>query len=212
MFTGIIQDLGRLESLRHSGSNADLVISSAKLADDVAVGDSVAVNGVCLTATSESKADSITLTAVAETLSRTTLGELRNGRMVNLELAMRAGDRLGGHMVQGHVDTTGELLSVKLAEGSWLLSFSYPREYASLLIEKGSIAIDGISLTAYNRTNERFTVSVVPHTWQNTTLGQLQPGSKVNLEFDLIGKYILNFQQSAADQGLTMARLRDAGF
>ncbi|MFH2056335.1 MAG: riboflavin synthase [bacterium] len=212
MFTGIIQDLGTIEAVTRSAGNADFRISTPKLAGEVAVGDSVAVNGVCLTSASESKAGEITLTAVAETLSRTTLSELKAGVRVNLELATRAGDRLGGHLVQGHVDTTGKLLTVTQAEGSWLLTFSYPRAYAQLLIEKGSIAVDGISLTAYNRSSDRFTVSVVPHTWQSTNLARLRPGAEVNLEFDLIGKYILNFQQSAGDQGLTMAKLRDAGF
>jgi len=212
MFTGIIEDLGTLESVRRQSDNADLVISTSKLASQVASGDSVAVNGVCLTATADGKAGHVSLTAVAETLSRTTLGTLRPGDRVNLELAMLAGDRLGGHMVQGHVDTTGNLLAVESAQGSWLLTFSYPRDYAQLLIEKGSIAIDGMSLTAYDRTNDSFKVSIVPHTWESTNLSHLRSGDAVNLEFDLIGKYILNFHRAASESGLTMEKLREAGF
>ena len=114
--------------------------------------------------------------------------------------------------MQGHVDAIGKMLSATEAEGSWLVSFSYPRSYSKLLIEKGSIAIDGISLTAFNRKSEQFTVSVVPHTWKNTTLSKRRPGDSVNLEFDLLGKYVLNSQQADSNDALTIAKMRDAGF
>ncbi len=190
MFTGIIQDIGTLRELEQTGDNRRLTIAT-KLANEIAIGDSVAISGVCLTAESISKTrDDFVATAVAETLAKSKLGGLTMGDGVNLELALRPHDRLGGHFVQGHVDAIGRCENVAPATGSWILTFSHPREYAELIVEKGSIAIDGVSLTAYDIAKERFKVSIIPHTWSATTLGKLRAGSLVNLEFDILGKYV----------------------
>jgi riboflavin synthase len=213
MFTGLIQDVGVLEAVTAAGANLSLTITSDKLAAQIAVGDSVAVSGACLTASAvNGTAHSFGVTAVAETLRKTRLALLRRGSRVNLELSLRPTDRLGGHLVQGHVDATGVCTEIRQADGSWILSFSYPEQFAELMIEKGSIAVDGVSLTAYDCSRDRFRVSVVPHTWESTTLGQLQPGELVNLEFDMIGKYVLNFRQPHGRTGLTVERLADLGY
>lgn len=190
MFTGLVQDIGALQKVQRAGDNRRLTIAT-KLAGEIAVGDSVAISGVCLTAESISRVShQFTATAVAETLAKSKLGSLKSGDSVNLELALRPSDRLGGHFVQGHVDAIGRCESIAPAAGSWILTFSYPREHAALVVEKGSIAIDGVSLTAYDIAAERFKVSIIPQTWTATTLGQLRPGSSVNLEFDILGKYV----------------------
>jgi riboflavin synthase len=213
MFTGIIQDIGVVKSHRREGGNINLEISSHKLVAGIAVGDSVSISGVCLTATDRRTSErDFAVTAVAESIKRTTLATLRIGDSVNLELALRAGDRLGGHYVQGHIDTTGKLLGVRQTEGSWLMTFTYPEDFAQLLIEKGSIAIDGVSLTAFECDNNQFSVSTIPQTWKSTTLSRLQPGDRVNLEFDLIGKYVLNYRKRPDAGELSLDKLRDSGY
>jgi len=213
MFTGIIQDIGTIERIQPQGDNVNLVIKTAKLIDDIKIGDSVSVSGVCLTATKITpRARQFEVAAVAETLRRTTLIERHQGSRVNLELALRPSDRLGGHFVQGHIDAVGRLESVNEQGGSWLMRYSYPAEFSNLLIEKGSIAIDGVSLTAYDKSKSHFTVSVVPHTWDATTFSTLKAGESVNLEFDLIGKYILNRITSSAQEGLTIEKMIELGF
>jgi riboflavin synthase len=213
MFTGLIQDVGEIVSVTGSGSNIDFGIASQKLAPQIGIGDSVAISGACLTATTvDTRAGRFQATAVAETIARTKLGQLTSGDRVNLELSLRPTDRLGGHFVQGHVDATGVCLGVVRATGSWIVTLSYPNEFSDLLIEKGSIAVDGISLTAFNRSNDRFQVSVIPHTWENTSLSGLKTGELVNLEFDLIGKYILNYAKPSGREGLTIEKLIDSGF
>lgn len=213
MFTGLIQDIGTVAALARKGQNVNLIIESDKLAPEIGIGDSVAISGVCLTATAiEPEAGRFHVTAVSETILRTRLRSLKQGDKVNLELSLRPSDRLGGHFVQGHVDIIGKCIAVEPAEGSWVLTFSYPSEYAELLTEKGSIAIDGVSLTAYERSDRTFRVSVVPHTWAATTLSTLKPGDPVNLEFDLIGKYILNYKEQSGKKGLTMDKLIELGY
>lgn len=213
MFTGLIKDVGVIASVIRTGSNVDFAITSSKLASEIGIGDSVAISGACLTATMvDTRSGRFKVTAVAETIARTKLSRLTKGDRVNLELSLRPTDRLGGHFVQGHVDGTGTCLGVERATGSWILTVSYPGEFADLLIEKGSVAIDGISLTAINRSGDRFQVSVIPHTWENTTLGDLKAGDSVNLEFDLIGKYILNYTKPSRREGLTIEKLIDLGF
>ncbi len=213
MFTGLIQDVGVVASVTGSGSNVDFTIVSSRLAPEIAIGDSVAISGACLTATTvDARSGRFQVTAVAETVARTRLSKLAQGDRVNLELSLRPADRLGGHFVQGHVDGTGTCLGIERTTGSWILTVSYPSEFADLLIEKGSIAVDGISLTAFNCSDDRFQVSVIPHTWENTTLGDLKAGDPVNLEFDLIGKYILNYTKPSRREGLTIEKLVDLGF
>lgn len=189
MFTGIIESLGQVKSIQQEGSNIDFWITSA-ITPELKIDQSVAHNGVCLTVV-EIKGDTYRVTAVAETLAKTNLGDLREGDAVNIERALRVGDRLDGHFVQGHVDATGVCEAVQELEGSWLYKFSFPTEHAALMIEKGSVCINGVSLTAFDVGNNTFTVTIIPYTHEHTTFQYLQEGSIVNLEFDVLGKYLL---------------------
>ncbi|MBW7912688.1 MAG: riboflavin synthase [Taibaiella sp.] len=196
MFTGIITHLAKVTELTSAGGNLDIWLKGS-FAPQLKIDQSVAHNGVCLTVV-EIRDDSYRVTAVAETLKKTNLGQLQNGDMVNIELALRAGDRLDGHFVQGHVDTTGTCLDVHEADGSWLFTFEFPASFAPLIIEKGSICINGVSLTAFGVTRTTFTVTIIPYTYQHTTFQQLKKGDTVNLEFDVLGKYMLRKQELEA--------------
>ncbi len=211
MFTGLIQDIGSVTGARRSGGNLELVIKTA-LATQVAVGDSIAINGVCLTATGiDNRSSEFSAQAVIETLSRTTLAALRRGDQVNLELALRANDRLGGHFVQGHVDAVGRCRSVANGTGSWIVEIEVPKELSPLVVNKGSVAVDGVSLTAYDVTSSSFRVSIIPHTWKETTLKRLKAGTVVNLEFDLLGKYVERLLSERAGS-LTLDGMRKLGY
>ena len=188
MFTGLIADVGTVTSREHSPEGARLHIGT-RLADELQAGDSIAVGGVCLTAT-EVGEGGFAAEAMAETLARSSLGDLREGARVNLELPLRASDRLGGHVVQGHVDGVGRLESVR-PDGDWVLyRFRGPRVLAPYLVEKGSIAVDGVSLTVFACREAGFAVALIPHTLAQTTLGERQPGDRVNLEADVLLKHI----------------------
>jgi len=188
MFTGIIESVGRVESVRQQGSNLSFRISSP-ISHELKVDQSVSHNGVCLTV--ESTGDGYhEVTAIEETLRKTNLAHWQTGSLVNLERCLPLNGRLDGHFVQGHVDTTGNCQSRKELDGSWEFQFSFSEEFAHLVIEKGSICINGISLTCFNVTRNELSVAIIPYTWQQTMLHTLQPGDQVNLEFDLIGKYI----------------------
>jgi riboflavin synthase alpha subunit len=189
VFTGIVRELGRVASVEERGGGLALEIEAPETAPALSPGDSLAVDGVCLTA--EAVADGrVTLHAVPETLSRTTLGRLREGDRVNLEPALRAGEPLGGHHVQGHVDAVGRIQSVE-AEGEGLRVFvAAPPEILRYLVEKGSVAVDGVSLTVAELAEDAFAVALVPHTLEQTTLSELMPGREVNLEVDVLAKYV----------------------
>ena len=188
MFTGLIADLGRVRAYEADEQGARLRIDTA-LAGEIADGDSVAVGGVCLTATTVT-AEGFEAEAMHETLQRTALGRLREGDAVNLELALRAGDRLGGHVVQGHVDGTGSVTDVTEDGFSRVVSIAADPALLRYLVEKGSVAVDGVSLTV-SRVGERdFAVSLIPETLQRTTLGALGPGAMVNLEVDVLAKHV----------------------
>ncbi|MCX6346050.1 MAG: riboflavin synthase [Armatimonadetes bacterium] len=211
MFTGLIEEIGTVKKLA-VGTVARLVVASDKVIHDVALGDSVAVNGVCLTVTSIGSGE-ISFDAVPETLSRSALKDLRVGGKVNLEGSLRAGEMIGGHFVQGHIDGVGVLKSVKSLSDSAIFEFSAPAEVLHYIVEKGSIAIDGISLTVVSVGDSGFTIAVIPHTLSVTTLGLRRPGDKVNLETDIIGKYVEKFLAGKRGQsGVTENLLRDAGF
>lgn len=190
MFTGIVQALGEVR-VRDVGEGG-LTVYAPSLVRDLPVGGSVAVNGVCLTAvTVDPRAGTFTADLSPETLRRTTLGELTEGDRVNLELPLRVGDPLGGHLLQGHVDTVGEVLAVEpQPDGSYLFTFRVDPEYDPWIVEKGSIAVDGISLTPFGVEGGRFQVAVIPHTYRRTTLQARGPGARVNVEFDILAKYV----------------------
>lgn len=188
MFTGLVQDLGTLEAVERNGDGAQLRISAA-IADQLRPGDSVAVNGVCLTATSADERG-FAADAMNETLARSTLGTLEQGARVNLELPLRATDRLGGHVVQGHVDAVGEVSAVEDEGIARRVTVDAPPALLRYVVEKGSIALDGVSLTIAELSDRSFTVSLIPETLERTNLGDAAPGRKLNLEVDVLAKYV----------------------
>ena len=189
MFTGIIEELGKVRSIEQRGENARIVIEAHLVLGDTSHGDSIAVNGVCLTAL-DIKADSFAADVSRETLDRSTLGTLRPGTVVNLERAVTPTTRLGGHIVQGHVDGRGTFVSVADHGESWTIRIAYPKELARYLVYKGSVAVEGISLTIAGLTDEYFEVAIIPKTWEVTNLSRLRPGDDVNIEVDIMGKYV----------------------
>lgn len=189
MFTGIIESTGKLTEVTDLGGGIQFTIASS-LSDELNVDDSISVNGVCLTVVQKTS-DTFTVQLVEETLRKTSLGQLDTGSLVNLERAMILGARLDGHIVQGHVDTTGQVLSMVEEATGWLIDIGYPPEYSDYIIGRGSIAIDGISLTVARDMERAFTVAIIPYTREHTNLKFAVVGSIVNLEFDMIGKYVL---------------------
>lgn len=213
MFTGLIEELGSLLALTPESTGSRLAVQARAVLEDCSVGDSIAVNGCCLTVV-ELGAGAFMAHAGTETLERTTLGRWRSGRRVNLERALRATSRLGGHFVQGHVDAVGEVLAVHPEGQTTRWRFSLPRSLAPLVVEKGSIAVDGISLTVSAVGEEVFEVAVIPHTLAHTNLGNLRPGEGVNLEADILAKYVCRMVSGtrAAPSGVTEEFLREQGF
>ena len=189
MFTGIIEELGRVRAVEPRGEDARIVIEAKSVTKGAIEGESIAVNGVCLTAL-ELKPDSFVADCSKETLERSTLGRLKPGAPVNLERAVTPSTRLGGHIVQGHVDARGEFLSVIEHGGSWTVRIGYPPELARYFVFKGSVAVEGISLTIALLTDDYFEIAIIPKTWEVTNFSQLQPGDEVNLEVDVIAKYV----------------------
>jgi riboflavin synthase len=188
MFTGIIETLGTVTNIKREQENVHLTIKSS-ITNELKVDQSVAHNGVCLTVVNINK-DEYTVTAIKETLDKTNIGQLKTKAFVNLERAMKLGDRLDGHIVQGHVDETGTCVDIKDENGSTVYTFEYNSDKKNITIEKGSITINGVSLTVVNSTKNGFSVAIIPYTWENTTFKTLQVNDKVNLEFDVIGKYV----------------------
>ena len=191
MFTGIVTHLGRVAEARDGGDARDLVVATdPSFLDGLELGASVAHSGVCLTVV-EKGGDRFRVQASPETLARTTLGRWREGDRVNLERSLRLGDELGGHLVFGHVDGVGEVAGVERAgEGGWRLEVAMPGDLAPLLAVKGSVAVDGVSLTVNEAGSERFACMLIPHTWDHTALGLLRPGDPVNLEADMLARYV----------------------
>ena len=190
MFTGIVEDTGVVKSVDKKDRESTFTISVGKMSlGEAALGDSIAVNGACLTVTTLGGSE-FTVDASDETLSRTTLGALAPGSKVNLERALRSGDRLGGHIVNGHVDGVGEVVSKTKSGGSFIFRFSLPEGLAKYVVEKGSVAVDGVSLTVNSAEGNEFTVNIIPFTLAETTFGGLGPGGRVNIECDIIAKYV----------------------
>ncbi len=189
MFTGIVEERGEVISVLHQGDSARMIIRAEVALEGAKLGDSISVNGVCLTV-AELEGDCFTADVMAETLTRTSLGAASIGSAVNLERAMPAAGRLGGHLVQGHVDATGRILEISPAEHWTVVRVSLPEQLARYVAEKGSITVDGVSLTVVNVDEESFAVSLIPTTLRETTLGERQIGDPVNLEIDIIAKYV----------------------
>ena len=192
MFTGLVKEIGTVKTVTQNTEGKEFIIHAPKLISEIQIDDSVATNGVCLTAT-EVKGENFKVQAVHMTLEKTNIGELRPGSKVNLELALRPMDRLGGHIVQGHVGGIGSLKKVVKRGKNYELTISFPNELRKYFIEEGSIAIDGISLTIARLSQQELTVSIIPHTWENTTLSQKNIGESINLEVDMMAKYLENF-------------------
>lgn len=188
MFTGIIESRGVVKSINSNKSNIDLIIIS-DLVDELKVDQSISHNGVCLTVVNIDK-NAYTVTAIKETLEKTNLGELRLGDQINLERCLRVGDRLDGHFVQGHVDQIATCTNVVNENGSWVFTFEYSPLNNNITIEKGSITVNGVSLTVINSKESKFSVAIIPYTFANTNFNTFKPGTLVNLEFDVFGKYI----------------------
>jgi riboflavin synthase len=189
MFTGIIEEIGKIRSIVEFGDGLEFEIEARKVLSDIDVDNSICVNGVCLTVVRRKK-NYFTIQAVKETLSKTNLGLLQKGSPVNLERSVKLQDRLGGHLVQGHIDVTGKVEKVETLQTSWMYTISIPKKYRKYLITVGSVAVDGTSLTVARLGRDRFTVAIIPYTFENTVFQQYKKGTKVNLEFDIIGKYL----------------------
>ena len=210
MFTGLIEEMGTVKSLAR-GTVGRLVVASEKIAVGVAIGDSVSINGACLTVTSINGRE-LAFDAVPETFSRTTLGDLRPGDSVNLESSLKAGGAIGGHFVLGHVDGVGVIESSRSLGESRVIRLSAPGEVLRYVVEKGSIAVDGISLTVASCDRSGITIAVIPHTLEETTLQAKRAGDRVNLEADILGKYVEKLLGRLGPGQVTEETLRDAGF
>lgn len=193
MFTGIIENLGVITLLKADRENLHISVKSS-FTHELKIDQSVAHNGVCLTVVSIEN-DTYTVTAIKETLDKTTIGSLKHHDVVNLERAMKLGDRLDGHIVQGHVDQVGVCKKKYEEDGSWIFTFSYDDTLGNITIEKGSITVNGISLTVVNSKRNEFSVAIIPYTYENTNLKHINNGDYINLEFDVIGKYVARLQQ-----------------
>ena len=216
MFTGIIEEVGVVKSIRMGAQSAVITIQAEKVMEDIHVGDSIATNGVCLTVTSFDK-NSYSVDVMHETLRRTNLGTLKSGSRVNLERAMAADGRFGGHIVAGHVDDPGTITSMEKDDNAIWITIRTTPAVLKYIVEKGSIAIDGISLPVARVDDKSFAVSVIPHTGANTTLLEKKPGDTVNLETDMVGKYVeklLRYEESEEkpQSGITMDFLKSHGF
>ncbi len=194
MFTGIIETKGTITAIEKEGGNLTLTLQSA-FTNELKIDQSVAHNGICLTVTAI-RGEEYKVTAIKETIDKTTIGEWLCGDRVNLERGMRLGDRLDGHIVQGHVDQTGFCIDKHEANGSWIFSFEYDDSMGNITIEKGSITVNGVSLTVVNSKNNGFSVAIIPYTFEHTTFGSIEKGTRVNLEFDVIGKYVSRLHQT----------------
>lgn len=188
MFTGIIEEIGKVKNLEKSGDNLHLTVE-AKMASELKIDQSVAHNGVCLTVVSIDE-NTYTVTAIKETLEKTSLESIKIEDHINLERGMKLGDRLDGHIVQGHVDQVARCSGIFKEEGSWVFSFEYDPSKGNITIEKGSITVNGVSLTVVDSKLNEFNVAIIPYTFENTIFKYLKEGDQVNLEFDVIGKYV----------------------
>ena len=216
MFTGIVEEVGALRRITHIANGARLTVAAHIVTQDAKLGDSIAVNGVCLTVV-EKSADTFAADLSAETLKRTSLRQAVVGTRVNLERALLPTTRLGGHIMQGHVDGTGHLIHAQAIGEGWTVRIGFPAELARYLVEKGSIAVDGISLTIAALGESWFEIAVIPHTWQMTNLSSLTSGAAVNLEVDIIAKYVENLlrpemMQAPQTSALTLEKLSELGY
>jgi riboflavin synthase len=217
MFTGIVEAVGKVMTIERGGQSARLTIAAGRVSEDVAIGDSVAVSGACLTVV-EVRPPSLTFEALYETLRRTGLGQLQVGDTVNLERSLPVTGRFGGHIVQGHVDGTGRIASIRPIGDGWQVFVDVAPELMRTIVTKGSVTVDGISLTVAEAADRTFSIQVIPHTWDNTTLNERRAGDSVNIETDILGKYVEKLLGGAvpggqrAPDGVSMDLLARAGY
>lgn len=210
MFTGLIQDIGKIEKIESNAEGKKITVSS-KLCSQIKIDDSVAINGVCQTAIDVND-KTFSVQAVHVSLSKTSLGELKAGAHVNLELALRPIDRLGGHFVQGHVNGVGKVVRIENKGSNYLVWFSVPKEIQKYIILEGSITLNGISLTIADISDGQYQVSIIPHTWNQTTFSSLKVGSTLNIEVDVLAKYVESFLKTAQSSKVNMEWLKEKGF
>jgi len=213
VFTGLVEEIGQVRRVARQGDFQRMEVSAQKVLESIAIGDSVNIDGACQTVVAFD-AHSFSVETVAETLARTTLGQFQSGRNVNLERALRLGDRLGGHIVQGHVDDVGHIATIKQDQGEWRIRIAAPEQLRSYIATKGSITVDGTSLTVAEVDAGGFTIAVIPHTFDNTVLSQRRAGDEVNLEVDVIARYLERLLNtgSAPRAGLSFDELREMGY
>lgn len=214
MFTGIIEETGKIESIRRHSLSASLTVSCRRIMEDIHIGDSIAVNGICLTVTSFSGTE-FTVDVMPETIDKTSLKQLRNGSVVNLERAMAANGRFGGHIVSGHIDGTGTVLKIQENEIAVIFTIGASRELLDGIVPKGSVALDGISLTVVEVTDTAFSISLIPHTRTVTNMREKGVGDPINIETDVIGKYVKKYITEPAERAsdtITMDFLAEKGF
>jgi len=215
MFTGLIEEVGQVAAIVLGNDAGRIMVAAARASSELKLGDSVAVSGVCLTAVKIAAGKSFSADLSPETLARTSLACISKGALVNVELPMKAGSRLGGHIVQGHVDGTGKLLSLEQLKNSddYWLQISIPRELTRYVVEKGSITVEGISLTVAKVQETEVSIAIIPHTYQATNLHSLQPGAPLNVEVDVLAKYAEKMAlERPGSSSITMERLMDEGF
>ena len=191
MFTGLVEEVGEIESIISLGGGKKLKVKAKNILNDVKIDDSIAINGCCQTVIAFNS-NSFEVIAIEETLKKTTHGNFKKGTKVNLERALAAGTRMGGHYVQGHIDCVGSVVKIVAGRTEHLVTISFPTEFRKYLVNVGSIALEGISLTLAKVETNSFTVAIIPHTWANTSINNLKVGQKVNLEFDILAKYVEN--------------------
>ncbi|MFH2004233.1 MAG: riboflavin synthase [Bacteroidota bacterium] len=215
MFSGIITEIGKVESIQRKGKGVVLQINAPASSKELKIDDSVSINGACQTVVAKSK-NSFEVVAVEETLKKTTLGNLKSGEQVNLELAMRLSDRLGGHLVLGHIDCVGKIKTIEQRTVSWLFTVMFPKEFMKYVIPVGSVAIDGVSLTVADVGENSLNVSIIPHTMENTIFRNKKINDIVNIEFDVLGKYVETIltktQKEDGKEKLTVKKLRSLGY
>ncbi|MFQ5675358.1 MAG: riboflavin synthase [bacterium] len=211
MFTGLIEEIGTIKKVENASGVLRFTIAAKEVLSELAVDDSIAINGVCLTVVGFSKSNFL-VEAVEETLRKTTLGLLKTGSQVNLERSLRFSDRMGGHFVQGHVDGVAEVTAVKSQAGGQLLAIKLPRRLLKYVISEGSIAINGVSLTVARLKDDEIIISLIPHTLVRTTLNGLQVGEQVNIEVDLIGKYVESILTRPEPNKISRQSLLEAGY
>lgn len=211
MFTGIVEEMGSVKTLRREAGGARLTVSASTVLQGTAIGDSICVNGVCLTVVDMSASEFSSDVAV-ETLKVTNLGELKIGAKVNLERALQLSDRIGGHLVSGHVDAVGRIKGKREEGNGWRIFIEAPDPVLRYVIKKGSIAVDGISLTVADLDKAGFSIAMIPHTARLTTLGFKSAGDSVNLEVDIIGKYVERLFSGRVESGVSLEQLKNAGF